>query len=393
MSAMTPITTIDHHVLALLDAGCNGLTVDEVAGDAMFLHCLGDRCEWFIETSFGQLHITPPAEDARVGEGWLAVSERVRRFARVIGAEEVSLGLVDDSTIVATDGVMSAAIDLVPHQGDYPTVHKVHSTARVSLPMRTFAMLIDAARSLPSGVEGGKRPMPPLWLHIGGGTLGLHVDWNDFLPNRATYRVNTPQQTGEATVAVPHVDIDRFVDTLAIAGWDLDEDVIIEVGTVREGSSERGAITFQNGWWRMLLWLENPLEFRWGTRIDETLDEAAGLRVIDRDTAEWIVSNGQHEVRLVLHRGHPDIARVSVPLVQQVTESLELLRELGQLNASSDGVRFWFADGTVFAAADVPCTDLGSLPRGVHRVIEAKSRFGPLLAVFGESGLAQTLPF
>ncbi len=48
---------------------------------------------------------------------------------------------------------------------------------------------------------------------------------------------------------------------------------------------------------------------------------------------------------------------------------------------------------TRFAAVDVACSELGSLPRAVRRVIDAKHRFGPLLAMFGEHGVdAGTLP-
>jgi hypothetical protein len=235
--------------------------------------------------------------------------------------------------------------------------------------------------------------MPPMWLHLGGGTLGLHIDWQDHLPNRATYRVDVADQVGEATVAIPHLRVDLFLRGLAGMEWDGNSEVVIEVGRVRQPDGERGVLILQAGWWRLLLWLTDPLEERWGAAVDEMFGATEGLRVIDRDGVEWIVADAVHEVRVKLHAGHPDVARVSVPLVQRATVSFELLHELSQLNASSDGVRFWAADDAVFAAVDVVCSELASLPRAVRRVIDAKHRYGPLLAMFGEHGVdAGTLP-
>ena len=393
MSEPMLLTHVSAPVLALLDAACTALAVDEVAGDAMFLHCKDQQCEWFVETGDGQLHVWAAGRAEPEVVGWLAVSERVRRFASAIGAELLSLSLVDDVTVVASDGVVSAAIDQVPYDRPEPASYDVQTVARASLPMSVLSVLLDAARALPAGVDGSSGLMPPMWLHLGGGTLGLHIDWQDHLPNRATYRADVADQVGEATVAIPHLRVDLFLRGLAAMEWDGNSEVVIEVGRVRQHDGERGVLTLQAGWWRLLLWLTDPLDERWGAAVDEVFGAAEGLRVIDRDGVEWIVADAVHEVRVKLHAGHPDVARVSVPLVQRATVSFELLHELSQLNASSDGVRFWAADDAVFAAVDVACSELGSLPRAVRRVIDAKHRYGPLLAMFGEHGVdAGTLP-
>jgi hypothetical protein len=384
MSAHLRIAELGGAELALLDGACLALEVDEVAGQSMLLHVADGQHEWFVQTPLGQLHIATLGKPSSADDLWVGVSERVRRFANTVGAETMSLLLADDMTVVATDGVLSAAVDAVPYAGDVPPQHEVHTLARVSVPLQQFAALLDSARSLPAGVDSGLWPMPPVWLHLGGGTLGLHVDWNDYLPNRASYRVDVSHHQGEATLAIPHVHVDTFVRALLRADWSPDDELTIELGWVNRPDGEREVVALQGAWWRMLLWLEDPLEWRWGSRIDEVFAKAGDLRVIDRDIAEWIVADAAHQVRVMLHAGHPDLARMSLPLLQHVDPSFELLTELSQLNASSDGVRFWCGDRVVWAAADVPCSDLSSLPRMVRKVLDARARFGPLLAVFGE---------
>lgn len=60
-------------------------------------------------------------------------------------------------------------------------------------------------------------------------------------------------------------------------------------------------------------------------------------------------------VRLV---GTPPYARLYAPLMWDAKESLELLSQLNALNARTGLVRFFLADGTVFAIADLPAAPL-----------------------------------
>lgn len=392
MSAPEVIAEVGAPEIALLDGACFALEVDEVAGHAMLLHTANGCHEWFVQTPRGQLHIATLGNERSADDRWVAVSERVRRFAKIVEAESLSLSLADETTVVARTGALSAAVDAVPYVGDVPPQYDVHSVAHVSVPLQQFAALFDAAGSLPAGVDSTLGPMPPMWLYLGGGTLGLHIDWNDYLPNRATYRVEVSHHEGEATMAIPPLPVYTFLRALVRGDWALDDELVIELGWVNRPDGERGVMAVHGGWWRMLLWLEDPLERRWGTRIDDVFAEADDLRVIDRDTAEWIVADAAHEVRVMLHAGHPDRIRTSVPLLLHVDPSFELLNELSQLNAASDGVRFWAADRVVWAAADVPCSDLSQLPQTVRAVLDAKARFGPLLAVFGVIDRPGTLP-
>ena len=77
------------------------------------------------------------------------------------------------------------------------------------------------------------------------------------------------------------------------------------------------------------------------------------------------------------------MAHVAAALVDSVGESIELLRELGQLNAASTGIRYWLESGTVRAAMDVRCTELGSLVATIHQVGEAAAAYSPMLAALG----------
>ncbi len=107
------------------------------------------------------------------------------------------------------------------------------------------------------------------------------------------------------------------------------------------------------------------------------------MQVLDSDETEWVIAGPASGVRVKLHHGHPDVARVSTVLVGSADESIELLRELGQLNAASNGIRYWLADGTVRAAADVRCTELGSLVAVIRDVSEAAATYAPMIAALG----------
>lgn len=90
-------------------------------------------------------------------------------------------------------------------------------------------------------------------------------------------------------------------------------------------------------------------------------------------------------MRVKLHHGHPDIARVSAVLVASAEESIELLRELGQLNSSSTSVRYWLGGDVVRAAVDVRCTALTTVAEVVHLVGESAARFAPMLAALSST--------
>ena len=380
------LTTITAEEVRLLGAAVTALYIDEVRGQALNLRIVNGGRQWTIETPSSQLmiDIVDPACTAN-NEGDLALSERVQHFAQCFSEETVSLSIADDSTIVATAGSVTAAIDLVPQRQPVRERWQVRPSATAVVPIQQFWQLLLSARRTPCGVADSAYPTPVPWMQFGDGWVGLHIDWNDFVASRATYRIATLSQEGHTTTTFPLGPIETFISLLLLIEdieHEILPDVTITVGTVRHDTGNRDVIVLAAGPWRLLVWLVHPLKARWATLVDKQFD-LAGLDVIDTDGAEWIVAAEGCEVRVKLHHGHPDIARVSLILVQSVAESLELLRELSQLNASSSGIRYWLENDAVHAAADVYCTALNTLPAAIHQLIAAAEVYEPMLASLG----------
>jgi len=396
-------TLIGHHLaevtryeLGLLDAAVNSIGVDETAGEALHLRTLADGRQWVVEAATGQLVIDvvddsnggddddsndddSNDDDGEHDEVSVAISERVRRFGDCFADDTLTLSIADDHTILAVAGSTTAAIDVVAREGAAPYPVMVVPMATLAVPMRQFQLLLWAARCLPSGIQEVNYPVPPMWLQFGDGWLGLHVDWTDFVPSRATYRIPTIMGVGRTTTAIPHALIESFLQGVPTADDGQDPELSITVGTVSEHRVTRDAILFEADSWRLVLWLTDPMEARWAATVNHQL-AAAGIEVLDTDSVEWIVKSNGFEVRVKLHHGHPDVARVSAVLVGSADESIELLRELGQLNSSSTRVRYWLADDVVRAAVDLPCTTLTTIAEVVHLLGESAARYSPMLA-------------
>ena len=119
----------------------------------------------------------------------------------------------------------------------------------------------------------------------------------------------------------------------------------------------------------------------------ETLEGVAGLddhslECTDGDLSEWRVRAPGVDVWVKLHAGHPDMVRVSSTVLTHADESIELLRELLQLNTAAVGLRYCFEDGVVRVMADLRCTELTSLSATVGEVAAAARTYRPMLAAF-----------
>ena len=374
------ITIVTEEELRLLGAAVNSIDVDETKGEAMHLRTAPCRRTWVIEADAGQFVLVAPDAEIDTVAGPFALSERIRRFGDMFDDEPLSLSLADDRTIVATSGDATAAIDLVDTDLA-PTPWDFHADASVTVPFRSFLGMLWSARNMPSGLGDGTYPMPSMWMQIGDGWVGLHVDWTDFLPSRATYRIRTQHHDGDTTVAIPHHLLESFLRLVPHVLADDDEMTLhIEVGTVARDHDDRPALQLRCDAWQLTLWLVQPLISRWERKVDDELGE---LQVLERNQGTWLIGGFDREVVLQLHHGHPDVVRVSAALVGPVEESLELLRELSALNAASTGVRFWLEDGAVHTAADVPCTALAALADTVRHVGNAADAYAPMLALLG----------
>ena len=379
---MTPFAVLDHEELALLRAGVESLGLSEVDGEALHLDRMVARRRWIIDSYIGQFSCEMPAPEAEPGSR-LAVSDRVRRFAAAFPEHMVELSLADGETIVATADSASAAIDLVTLQGEPPRELRFTPTASATVPLLKFCALMWAARTMPAGVDDPTYPLPPMWLQIADGTVGLHVDWADFLPSRATYRLEASRADGTATLMLPHQATDHFLTRVVDARQDalVDLEVTFSVGTAddRTAAPGRPALRISAHQWHLTLWLFDHLQLRWGSRVERVLADA-GLSAVDVTDTSWTVRHADRDVTVALHGGHPDIARVSTTLEYHADETFELLTELGHLNAASTGTRYWYANGTVRAVHDVRCDHLDALPGVVRDVAEAARRYEPMLA-------------
>ncbi len=380
--------TISVPEIRVLGAAVNSIDVNEREGEALHLRVYPTGRQWIVESSAGQLVLDVDDPEAQTDDmPWLPVSERIRRFADCFDSDPVQLSLVDDTTVVATAGNVSAAIDLVHPQSPTPEPWELHRSASVVVPLAEFIGLLWSARNMPSGGMGDtKYPAPTMWLQFGAGWLGLHVDWSDFLPSRSTYRMKVTRQDGHTTAAVPHNTLENFLRHVR-AYDDTDEElnVTISVGAVHHNGTDRDALCLTADGWRLTLWLVDPLTERWAKDVEKALEDA-DLKVAQANGDDWLVAIDGPDVRIKLHHGAPDVARVTALLVTHVEETIELLRELGALNAASSGVRYWLEDGVVRSATDVPCTALNTLGGVVREVSRCAANYTPMLAALGAIG-------
>lgn len=371
--ALTRVTATE---LAWLDAA-TALNPDEVSGDAIHIRLRSGYRDWLVETRYGQFHacvvdhdLKPPAQID------LALSDRLRWFREP--DDDLRLGVADDTTAVLFDEHTSVAIDLVTTNRTTPPHWTFHTFASAEMPFQRFASTIRAARGLPTGVDPTTYPSPPMWLQINPAGVGLHVDWRDFLPSRSTLRMAADAIHGEATAALPHTIVQHFVNELSMV-MDSESSLTVGIGDVEIADGLRRAVILKCPEWTLVLWTIDVLAKRWGTIVEEQLES---FTIVDQEPDEWLITVTGQAVRVQLHTGHPDTARISTSLGTGYTESLDLLRELSALNAASTGVRFWFDNTTLWAATDLECTRLEHLSDAVRAVAKAGIDYGPLIATF-----------
>ena len=325
---MSRFAVLEHDEITMLRAAVDTLELSEVAGEALHLERGVGRRVWLVQSRTGQFTYEVPDHDTLPGRP-LAISDRIRRFAAVFTDTPVELSLADDATVVATADTASAAVDLVASHGESPQALRFEATATATVPLMRFHSLMWSARTVPLGIEDPDYPFPPMWLQIADGSIGLHVDWSDFLPSRATYRLGATTHRGSATVAISPLLVETFLARVLEARQDalVDLEVMISMGTASDRSvaPARPALRFEAHGWTLVLWVSDALHLRWGTRVDHQLG-SAGFEVTDRTANVWTLRVDDCELTVGLHAGHPDIARVST--------ALSLDRKSTRLNSS-----------------------------------------------------------
>ncbi|MBU6316058.1 MAG: hypothetical protein KGR47_06090 [Acidobacteria bacterium] len=378
------LASIDSAELQLVRAALGAVRPDETEGEYLRLRAGDGHREWWIEGQHGEARIRVPDPESTAVPHWYAASERLCRFAEVfVDRSPVVISVVDGRTLMAEAEGVSAAIDTVQVEVGEPGHHLFQPVAESTVSLHDFAMVLWSARSMPLGVDDSPYPYPTMWLRLGAGWAGLHVDWSDFVPSRSTYRVDAAQGSGDHTVGVPHGLLDSFLGPLPYEDLAGEPAMLhLAVGTVRlPGGHTREALRIEHAGIDWFAWLTDPLEYRWASKVEAEF-ERAGVEVRDRHDGEWHCRHEGTSVRARLHGGNPDIVRVSATLLTGAHESVELLRELSQLNAAATGVRYWLQDDTVRIAYDVKCTVLSGLSAAVEDVATAAATYAPVLAAF-----------
>lgn len=378
---LATMTTADH---ALLRAAADAVDLDEAAGEAMHLLLSPGRCSWVVQSRSVEL-VLDRTDSAVTGDvPWVPVSDRVGHFVAVHD-DDVTLRLVDGITVTAECDDSLAAVDLV-RTAEPPTPWGFEPTATVTVDTARFVALLWSARFMPGGIEDDRYPTPPMWLCLGADEVGLHVDWTDFVPSRSTYRLRARHGHGVERIAIPHSPLETVLRAVHCVDEDREPlDLVIESGMADIDGDAVPAVRLSGPGWRCTVRAVDPLRARWSAKVREQLDtlEDDDTDVLEQTPTTWLVDTATTEVHVRLHGGHPDLVRVSACLVTDVPATLDLLRELSELNAASEGVRFWWEDHAVHVADDVRCTVLGGLPDAVREVCAAATQYAPILTALG----------
>lgn len=351
----------------------------EVFGECLWLHLEPHQRTWVLDTAFGRsvVHIED-THSPEVCDQWLPVSARVLHFAETC-EDSVTLALAGDA-IVATSANRSAVIDLLRPNDTPPEPRPYTDVASAVIEREAFSANMFSARWMPRGAAELEAPVPPMWLQLADGAVALHIDWTDQVGGRSTYRIGTPVTGEPVTVSILHHIVAQWAST--VRTWsDDDSTMTIAVRDVEYYGSPRRALWLSAADSSLLLWILNPLLVRWEDQIDTLLGDA--FKEVDQDETTWRVVCDGVGVRIVLHAGHPDVARVSATVLQHVDPTLDLLTELNALNAAATGTRLWIEDSAVRAAADVRCTEIEGLVAAVRDVAGSAARYKPLLAALG----------
>lgn len=395
MSAPAPVHLA--HLLSdeisFLGGLSHALSFDDAKIDTLWLRIgpgyrlwIVDAPEFRLTHRFEVTHeddIDPPTHIQR----WFALPERILRIATADQrGPNTELLLVDGTTALVRCEHTSAAIDLMPHL-DEPISTSWGAHTDAVTPLGRLAGVIWAADAFPNDRLRTAYPFPPMWLQLDGSEIIVHLDWNDLATGRATYRCNASITGPKVLVpARPHLLAPILHHMVYLIEGERQADVRLRVGEVEfdgPGLENRDAIEMRIGPMAITMWIHEPLVERWGAEVVKAI-EATGAELIGSVGAEWNLLLLGVEARVTAHHGHPDHIRVASVLGRYITETLEVLREINALNVASKSTRFWLADNTIWAAADVRCSDRPllalALSQAIDDVVNQTRRYAPLMA-------------
>lgn len=378
---VNPVTRITLEESALLEA-CKALDLQETDGDAIHLVLRNGRRHWLARTSHGQFSAT--VDDHTLGDVdlHLALSDRITWFLTSIEDNEPSIGIVEGTKAVIASTHTSVTIDLITWEGPAPEPHTITVQATATLPIERFAKTLAAARLMPSGLEPAHYPTPPMWLQISHGSVSLNVDWRDFTPTTSAYTMEADETVDSAVVAIDHLRLDRFLRSVdGVLPFEEETELTIGIGEMAFADRSQPVVVLSADDWQIAMPVVDVLADRWGRQVNEQLSglNVSGSTSTEITSTSWVVDLHHCVVTVSLQAGHPDQARISTCLATGVTDTADLLRELSNLNAASQGERLWCADECLWAAMDLPCTRLDDLRSAVQQIGTVASKYAPLL--------------
>lgn len=394
-----PLCLVPSEEARIVALAAYALHYNEARGDAVWLCVQRERRVWVVETASGRFeHVVADSHpDCRCTDRWLPLSVRTIDFVVATGDEAVALQLVDNTVLAVAEHV-SAAIDLIDTDNwpEGPHLHTLDIDAGALLTAQRINSLLAVARLLPAGVNTRDTIMPPMWLQFTEGTgmpdehgaqqgeLGVFVDWSAAFDSRSTFRADTIHSYGNGMVPIWPAAFGSLVE-------ELPADSMITLQVSPPSLHTPRYLVVGGDDWRFAVPAPDPLVARWSTTIEDLVKAADECSVHLREGHEWVLGVDDSLVRVSLHAGNPDTARVSAVVVEQADQTTELLLELNQLNMASTSLRYCFADGAVRVITDLPCTNLDRLVASAREAVAAVRQYMDVLrplAVVGAAGAA-----
>jgi hypothetical protein len=206
---------------------------------------------------------------------------------------------------------------------------------------------IGGAGQVPGTVDPDL-PIPVMQIGIDPSSIGFSVDWRRYDLNRSTYRAPAGRTEGAGIAGLAPATITSLLHRTA----ERRSDIEVEVGISEEW------VTFNTlntgGGWKA--WVPRlPIgALEYGGEVEAALTHA-GLEWNWTQSGSICVDVVGGTVEVGFFDTWPETLRLSKVVTDGLAEDIELHRALASLNASKVGLRFWFADGHVIVASDLPC--------------------------------------
>lgn len=377
MSAARSATKIDLDELDSVARLVSVLCRDEIGRyPGVQLSLCGDRRRWTVVNGTGTFtYLGDRGADGLEQPVWLPrrAIYWAAELARLGDAAEVRFTHEPDGPLVSVAGVAGSGLFELPAS---PTVEPVQPSRRqapelatVRIPAADLAFVISAARRGPRlGYPDDSAPVTLLPEHSG---LGVGVDWSSEGAQCATYRY-TAEVDGEIErcrpVTVPAVPL------LALANL-CEDDAELTLSFRSDG-----VVFVEHGRLRVsVVPVDGPLV------AAPTLADV--LRHVDHENYGDRLQLEVDGVKVrIVDDERLDHVRVSIVLAKGIEPTVDLFREVNELNESITSGRVVLTGQTLYAVDEVSRIELGRLTEVIGRLVATVAPLGPLVALLGVTG-------